>query len=84
MWIRDWDEMEFESEEEAFDDAGYEMLPDYGEDYVKPWISYDELLTWAMRQNGFFDVFEDKLYKAQRDFFDDFYFEMEDDEDEDC
>ena len=84
MWIRDWDGMKFEIEEEAFDDAGYEMLPDYGEDYLKPWVDYYDLLKWAMKQDGFFDAFEDELYKAQRDFFNDFYVEMEDDEDEDC
>lgn len=83
MWVRDWDKMEFESEEEAFDDARNEML-DYSEEYLKPWIDYDELVAWAMKHNDFFDKFEDELYKAQRDFFDDFYFEMEDDEDEDC
>lgn len=84
MFIRDWDEVKFDSEEEAFDDAGYEMLDGYGEDYLKPWVSYNELLMWAMKQDGFFDAFEDNLYKAQRDFFNDFYVELEDDEDEDC
>lgn len=83
MWIRDWDKMEFESKEEAFDDA-YDEMFDYSEEYLKPWVSYDELVAWAMKQDSFFDAFEDELYKAQRDFFDDFYFEMEDDEDEDC
>ena len=84
MFIRDWDEKEFEFEDEAFDDAGYEMLDGYGEDYLKPWVSYNELLMWAMKQDGFFDAFGDDLYKAQRDFFNDFYVELEDDEDEDC
>ena len=83
MFIRDWDKMEFDSEEEAFDDAGREML-DYSEEYLKPWVSYNELVEWAMKQDGFFDAFEDDLYKAQRDFFEDFYFESEDDEDENC
>ena len=82
MWIRDWDKKEFDTEEEAFDDACNEMF-DYSEEYLKPWVSYDELVAWAMKQDGFFDTFEDDLYKAQRDFFDDFYFEMEDDEDDD-
>ena len=84
MFIRDWDGMRFNSEEEAFDDAFNEMLPDYGEDYLKPWVDYYSLLKWAMKQDGFFDAFEDELYKAQRDFFNDFYVELEDDEDEDC
>lgn len=84
MFIRDWDGMRFEFEQEAFDDAYDEMLDGYGEDYLKPWVSYNGLLTWAMKQDGFFDAFEDDLYKAQRDFFNDFYVELEDDEDEDC
>ena len=83
MWIRDRDEKKFEFEQEAFDDACDEMLPDYGVDYLKPWVSYNKLLAWAMEQDGFFDKFEDELYKAQRDFLNDFYFETEDEEDED-
>ena len=83
MWIRDWDKMEFESEEEAFDDACNEMF-DCSKEYLKPWISYNKLVAWAMKQEGFFDKFGDELYKALRDFFDDFYFEMEEDEDENC
>ena len=83
MFIRDWDEKEFEFEQEAFDDALNEMLDGYGEDYLKPWVGYNELLTWAMKQDGFFDAFEDDLYKAQRDFFNDFYVELKDDEDND-
>lgn len=83
MWIRDWDEMRFDSEEEAFGDACMEMLTDGAtEDYLKPWISYDTLLEWAMKQDGFFDHFEEDFSKAQRDYFEDFYFEIEDDEDE--
>ena len=83
MWIRDWDEMAFDSEDEAFGDACMEMLTDGATgDYLKPWVSYDELLAWAMKQDGFFEVFEDELSKAQQDYFNDFYFEMED-EDED-
>ena len=84
MWIRDWDEMAFDSEDEAFGDACMEMLTDGAtEDYLKPWISYNRLATWAMKQDGFFDTFEDELSKAQQDYFNDFYFEVED-EDEDC
>ena len=82
MFIRDYDKRAFDSREEAFDDAFSEMLPDYGEEYLKPWINYDQLLAWAMKQDGFFDVFKNELYKAQQDYFNDFYFEMEDDEDE--
>jgi len=83
MFIRDWDEMKFDSEDEAFGDACMEMLTDgAAEKYLKPWVGYDALLDWAMKQDGFFDVFGDELYKAQQDYFNDFYFEMEDDEDE--
>lgn len=83
MWIRDWDEMRFDSEEEAFGDAYMEMLTDGAiEDYLKPWVDYDKLLDWAMKQDGFFDHFGDDFYKAQRDYFEDFYFEIEDDENE--
>ena len=85
MFIRDWDKMEFGSEEEAFDDA-CDMMWLYGDigDYLKPWVTYNELLDWAMDKDGFLDAFSDELHKAQQDYFEDFYFEMEDDEDENC
>lgn len=85
MFIRDWDKKEFDSEDKAFEDAGHEMIlsGDIG-DYLKPWVDYNDLLEWAMEQDGFFDVFEDELYKAQQAYFEDFYFELEDDEDENC
>lgn len=82
MWVRDGDKMEFDTEEEAFYDACDGML-DYSEEYLKPWVSYDKLVAWAMKHNDFFDKFRDELYKAQQDYFNDFYFEVED-EDEDC
>lgn len=83
MFIRDWDKMAFDSEDEAFGNACMEMLTDGATgDYLKPWISYDTLLDWAMKQDGFFDHFEDDFSKAQRDYFEDFYFEIEDDENE--
>lgn len=83
MFIRDYDEMKFETEEEAFEDA-CDMMWLHGDigEYLKPWVSYDELLDWAMKQDGFFDHFGDDFYKAQRDYFEDFYFEIEDDENE--
>ena len=82
MFIRDWDSQRFDSEEEAFDDAGREML-DYSEEYLKPWVSYDDLVAWAMKQEGFFEAFENELANAQQSFFEDFYVELEDDENAD-
>lgn len=85
MFIRDWDSKKFDCESEAFEDACNEMLADMSvRDYLKPWVSYDNLLNWAMEQDGFFDYFGEELNKAQQDYFNDFYFEMEDDKDEDC
>lgn len=83
MFIRDWDSKKFDCESDAFDDARNEMLADMSiEEYLKPWVSYDELFDWAMEQDGFFDAFDDELYKAQRDYFNDFYFEMEDNDEQ--
>lgn len=84
MFIRDWDKKEFDSEDEAFQDAFNEMLfnGDIG-DYLQEHISYSDLLDWAMKQDGFYDYFGDKIIKAQQNYFNDFYVEMEDDEDED-
>lgn len=85
MWIRDWDKMEFESEEEAFDDA-CDMIWLYGDigEYLQNHVSYDELLRWAIKHDGFLDAFDEGLAKAQQDYFEDCYVELEDDEDEDC
>lgn len=81
MWIRDWDKMEFESEEEAFDDA-CDMMWLYGNigEYFQNHVSYNELLDWAMDQDGFLDAFSDGLSKAQRDYFEDTYVELEDED----
>lgn len=85
MLIRDWDKMAFDSEDEAFGNACMEMLDDGATgDYLQNYVSYDKLLDWAMKQDGFFDVFEDEFYRAQQDYFEDSYVELEDDEDEDC
>lgn len=85
MFIRDWDKMKFDSEDEAFGTACMDMLDDGATgDYLQDHVSYDKLLDWAMKQDGFFDFFEDELYKAQQDYFEDNYLELEDDEDEDC
>lgn len=83
MFIRDWDGKKFDCENDAFDDTRNEMLADMSiGEYLKPWISYDALLSWAMDQDGFFDFFDDELYKAQQDYFNDFYFEMEDEDEQ--
>lgn len=80
MWIRDWDAMEFDSKEEAFDDACDMMWLDGATgDYLQPWVSYDELLAWAMDKDGFLDYFDNELSKAKQDYFNDFYFEIEND-----
>lgn len=55
MFIRDWDKMKFDSEEEAFGNACMDMLADGATgDYLQNYISYDKLLDWAMKQDGFF------------------------------
>jgi len=83
MWVRDLDGMKFKSEDEAFSNAHTTMLTSaITGDYLKPWVSYDELLNWAMKQDGFFDYFEDEFYRAQQNYFNDFYFEIEDNENE--
>lgn len=49
MWIRDWDKMKFDSEEEAFGNACMDMLTDGAiGDYFHNYVNYDKLLAWAM------------------------------------
>ena len=85
MFIRDWDKMAFDSEDEASGNACMDMLVDGATgDYLQNYISYDKLLDWAMKQDGFFEAFDDEFYKAQQDYFEDNYVELEDDEDENC
>jgi len=72
VWRRD-DGVEFESEEEAYlDSLEYcadelpDMLLDYG-------INFSKLLDWAMKQEGFWEAFDDEITEARGMLFEDFY-----------
>ena len=81
MFVRDWDKKEFDCEKEAFDDAGHEMLFNGDiDEYLQKYASYSDLLEWAKNQDGFFDYFDEELGRAQQDYFNDFYVELEDGE----
>ena len=78
-WVSEWGD-EFETEEEARDDALEKM--DWN-DYVDEFeylISYRELLDWARQQPGFWERFEQDASEAEGEFFDRNYHEEESEE----
>ena len=82
-YLRD-DFTEFDSYDDAWADAMEQMDIDVFIEYFENYVSFSDLLRWAQKQSNFYDKFEDAISNANQDYFDDFYRELEDDEDEDC
>lgn len=72
----------YEDEEEARESA-FEFMDgaDYAEN-LSASIPYDELLSWAMKQDNFWVDFEEQVREAEDNFFTDHYREIEEDEEE--
>jgi negative regulator of genetic competence, sporulation and motility len=43
-------------------------------------LSYDDLLQWAMKQEGFWEQFEDTMREIREEFFRNYYSEVEDED----
>ena len=71
IWRRD-DGVEFESEEEAYLDS-LEYRGDELADVVCNIINPDKLLDWAMKQEGFWEAFDDEITEARGMLFEEFY-----------
>lgn len=76
VWVDD-DGNEFESYEEAYGEALNKMdimdLVDHFENYV----TFKELLEWALKQDGFWERFDGVVSQAEQDYFEEWYHEEE-------
>ena len=82
-YLRD-DFTEFDSYDDAWEDAMEQMdFTDFAERFECQ-VNFWDLLNWARKQPNFYDDFCDAVSDAEQDYFDDFYRELEDDEDENC
>ena len=71
---------EFMDFDAAWTDMEEQMtLEDFSE-YFGCHVSYDHLLEWAMKQENFFNEFEDYYSLAEQEYFRDYYHEVEDEE----
>lgn len=74
---------EFETYEEAAEALVESMEPD---DYIELLgyrIDFYRLLNWAMKQQKFFEDFEDEIHKVEEEFCDTYISYYEDEEEED-
>lgn len=76
MWENEWGDI-FDSEEEAYEDCCSRMTIDDYADGMIYHLSYDDLLQWAMEQEGFWEHFEDIMANIRQEFFINYYSEIE-------
>lgn len=83
MWVRNRDNKVFDNGEDAYlDSIENEAQEDLFNTLIcMDWlICYDELLEWAMEQDGFWERFQDEITEARQHNFDEDYSEIEDDD----
>ena len=71
---------EFETREDAFDDACGRMTRVDLDEELGMVLSFSDLLDWCWNQPNFVDEFYEAIEEAQRDYFENNYYEVEDDE----
>lgn len=76
VWV-DEDGNQFESYEEAYDEACNKMDIIDLTDHFGNYVSFEQLLQWALKQDGFWNQFEDALSQAEQDYFEEWYHEEE-------
>ena len=79
MWISEWGD-EFETEEDARDDAREHMEWDDYKEEMQYLITWDKLWEFAKTHPSFTDQFEDELLTAEDNFFDENYHEIDEDD----
>lgn len=82
VWVDD-DGNQFESYEEAYDDALNKMDITDLTDHFGNYVSFEQLLQWALKQDDFWNQFEDALSQAEQDYFEEWYHEEEVEDDDD-
>ena len=78
-WQR-YDDITFETEEDAYQDYLENEDTDYLEDFLHECISYHSLLEWAMLHGGFWEHFESEIALARDEAFENLYCRWEDGE----
>ena len=76
MWENEWGE-KFDTEEEARENVWERMECEDYEWRLEDIISYSQLLMWAMKQDAFYERFQDDISKVEAEFFDDYYYKVE-------
>lgn len=71
VWRRN-DGVEFESEEDAYLDS-LEYCAEDLVDALCDTLNSDKLLDWAMRQDGFWEAFDDEITEARGMLFENYY-----------
>lgn len=80
-YVRDWDNKEFETKEEAYEDCLEFMdLSDYVE-RLDTYVTIDNLLEWCFNQPSFYDNFGNEIYEIEQAFFEANYSEVDDNDD---
>lgn len=68
------------TEEEAMEDVRQNMTI---EDYLMFGdFDVEEILKWCFKQDGFIEAFHNNIEQAERDYFDEFYLEVDDEEED--
>ena len=77
FWICDGTNERFDNYDEAYNDFMNRYLDDYIGDFFHEHVSYNELLTWAMRQDAFWNdcKMQEQYSKAEQETFEYFYIE---------
>lgn len=75
-WHNDWGE-EFDSYEEARDKTLEHMEEEDLLDFIFCCRNKDEIIRWAIRQEKFYEEFEDLIHQAEEDFLDEYLSEEE-------
>lgn len=72
----------FETEEEAREHA-WETMDEFDLCmYLSHFLGYQDLLNWCLKQDKFFETFEDEFCQAEEEYFSDNYWEENEDEEE--
>ena len=78
-WENEWGD-EFETREDAFEDACERMDSTDLDEELGMVLSFSDLLDWCWRQPNFMDDFDDAIQKAERNYFENNYYEVKDEE----
>ena len=71
-WQR-YDDIRFETVEDAYQDYLENEDTDYLKDFLREFISVDDLFDWAMLYGGFWEHFESEIAHARDEAFENLY-----------